>query len=188
VNQALTQIEATKKAVKLESADLYPSMDLAGTYTHQTTPSGFSTSQDSWVALLTLRIPIWNGGITSAKVHQARADASKAQNTLTQVKQGVSLEVRTAALNLQEAVERVSTTAEGVTLAEESLRLATVRYNEGYSPLVEVSDAESALTEARFNYVQAKYDVSIAQAELERATATQPEAKKLELLRVARAR
>jgi outer membrane protein len=182
VKQAETAVELNKRNVKSQVADLFPSMDVSGTWTHQTTPSGFSTSQDSWIALLSLRIPVWNGGITRAKIHQARADVAKAQDGVEQVKLGVSLEVRTAALNLQEAMERVSTTAEGVRLAEESLRLATVRYKAGYSPLVEVSDAESALTEARFNFVQAEYDSVIAQAELERATATQPEAKKLELL------
>lgn len=182
IKTAETAIELNKRNVKVQRADYFPSMDLTGSYKHQTTASGFSTSQDSWIALLTLRIPIWNGGITSAKVRQAEADVARAQNSLEQTKLAVALEVRAAALNLQEAMERISTTEEGVKLAEEALRLATVRYNAGYSPLVEVSDAESALTEARFNYVQAQYDSAIAMAELERATATQPEARKLELL------
>lgn len=182
IKQAEAGIELGKKAVKIERADYLPSMDLAGAYNYQFTASGFSTANESWAALLTLHIPIWNGGVTSARVRQAEAGVAKSGDLLEQARLGVALEVRTAALNLMEAVERVSTAAQVVALAEEALRLASVRYNAGYSPLVEVSDAESALTEARFNYVQAKYDSVIARAELDRATAAQPELSRLQLL------
>ncbi len=185
IKQAELGVEMGKKGVKVQRAGLLPSMDLAGSYDYALNVSGFSSSKGTWAALLTLRVPIWNGGITSAKIRQAEADEAIARNNLEQVRLGVALEVRAAALNLQEAVERVATTADGVALAEEALRLASVRYNAGYSTMVEVSDAESALTEARFYYVQAKYNSAVAQADLERATATQPEAKKIELLRPA---
>jgi outer membrane protein TolC len=135
------------------------------------------------MATLALSIPIWDGGITKARVAEANADLSKAADTLTQVKLGVSLEVRTAALNVQDSLDRVSTTAENVSLAVEALRLANVRYNAGISTLVEVLDAESALTQARFNNVNALYDYTTAVADLERATATQPEMAKLQLLK-----
>lgn len=182
VKQAETGIALNKRNVRLQRSDLLPSMDIAGTYNYNLKPTGFSTANESWIALLTLRIPIWNGGVTSAKVHQAEADVDKAQDGLDQTKLGVALEVRTAALNVQEALERISTTAEGMDLAEEALRLAMVRYNAGLATLVEVSDAESARTEAQFNYVQAKYDYAISLADLERATATQPEMAKVQLL------
>ena len=105
-----------------------------------------------------LSFPIWDAGITRDKVDQAKANASKANNTLDQLKLSVALEVRSAALTVQEALDRVSTTAENVSLAEESLRLANVRYNAGISVLVEVLDAENALTRAKFNHVNAIYD------------------------------
>lgn len=185
IAQARTALELSKRSVRLQRADLYPGLDISGSYNHQFEASGFSQEKDSWAALLTLRIPVWNGGVTRARVEQAQADVAKAADGLDQVKLGVAFEVRAAALNLQEATERVSTTAENVALAEEALRLARVRYNSEISTLVEISDAESALTQARFNNVQAMYDTAIARAELERATGSQPEVKQVELLQSA---
>ncbi len=185
VAQANAALKLARRNVRLQRADLYPSLDLTGSYNHQLEPSGFSQEKDSWAALLTLRIPVWNGGVTKARIEQAQADASKALDGLEQLKLGVAFEVRAAALNLQEAIERVSTTAANVALAEEALRLARVRYNSEISTLVEISDAESALAEARFNNVQATYDTAIAQAELQRATGSQPEKNLVELLQPA---
>ena len=105
----------------------------------------------------------------------------KATDSLEQTKLGVAFEVRSAALTVQEAMERISSTADNVAMAEEALRLATVRYTSGYSVLVEVTDAESALTQAKYNLVRARYDYNIALADLQRSTATQPEMDKLQV-------
>jgi outer membrane protein TolC len=50
-----------------------------------------------------------------------------------------------------------------------------IRYEEGVAIQVEVSDAETALVQARINYVSARYDYLTALAQLQRATASQPE-------------
>ena len=83
---------------------------------------------------------------------------------------------------LEEAAKRTRTTAESVALAEEALRLANVRYEAGIAVLVEVTNAESQLTQARFNEVNALYDYAIALADLQRATSSQPEIEKLRLV------
>ncbi len=129
--------------------------------------SVLSRSLELTIELLDLRIPIWDGGVTAARVAQAYADVNRSREQLEQTRLGTGLEARTAALTLQQAIERVSTTAENVVLAEEALRLATVRYNAGIATLVEVTDAESALTQARFNAVDSRYDYAVALADLQ---------------------
>lgn len=175
-------IEMGHVSAKLQRTGIMPSLSATGQYNYDIEASGFSASKSSWVALLDLTIPIWDGGITKSKVAQAHADVNKAEAQLEQAKLGVALETRTAALNLSEAIERVGTADENVALAEEALRLASVRYEAGISTQVEVTDAESALTQARFNAVNARYDYIIALADLRRATSTQPEMEKLQLL------
>ena len=101
---------------------------------------------------------------------------------LERVKLGVAREVRVAALNLQEAALRTESTAQTVALAQEALRLANVRYEAGIAVAVEVTNAESQLTQARFNQVNAAYDYAIALAQLQRAASDQPEIVKLQLL------
>ena len=177
-----TAIALGQTNVRLQRTAILPSLGATGQINYDVEASGFSTKNTSWIALLDLKIPIWDGGITAARVAQAYADVNRSREQLEQTRLGTGLEARTAALALQQAIERVSTTAENVILAEEALRLATVRYNAGIATLVEVTDAESALTQAKFNAVDARYDYAVALADLQRAESAQPEIAKLQLI------
>lgn len=174
-------ISAGKSNIQLQRSGARPSLGLSGAYNYVSAAS-FSTSNISYNALATITIPIWDGGVTKARVDQAYAELYSATDTLQQVELVISQEVSTAALVLEEAAKRTKSTAENVTLAEEALRLANVRYEAGIAVLVEVTNAESQLTQARFNQVNALYDYAIALAELERVTASQPELAKLSLI------
>ncbi len=174
-------IHLNRQNIKLQRTGLLPSVGLNAAYNYVTTQA-FSNSNTSWQATAVISMPIWDGGITKARVNQAYGDLQAANATLDQVQLAVSQEVSQAALTLEEAAERTKTTAASVALAEEALRLANVRYEAGIAVLVEVTNAESQLTQARFNLVNAQYDYAIALAELQRATATQPELEKLRLI------
>ncbi|MCL5104686.1 MAG: TolC family protein [Armatimonadetes bacterium] len=184
VKAARTAIDLNKRNVKLQKTGVLPSMSVNTATTYQLETTTFNTSNVFWQATLNVSVPIWDGGITSARVQQARADVSNAQDTLDQTKLGVGQEVRNAALNLEEAAKRIQATSGAATLAEEALRLANVRYEAGIAVLVEVTNAESQLTQARFNLVNAQYDYAVALAQLQRATSTQPELSRVQLLSV----
>lgn len=174
-------IHLTRENIKLQRTGLRPSLGLAGTYSYVSTQA-FSNANLSWQANAVLSIPIWDGGVTKGKVDQAFGDLQAANAGLLQAELLVSQEVSTAALTLEEAAKRTQSTAASVTLAEEALRLANVRYEGGIAVLVEVTNAESQLTRARFFLVDAQYDYAIALAELQRATSSQPELEKLRLI------
>ncbi|MCE5313642.1 MAG: TolC family protein [Armatimonadota bacterium] len=182
IKGAETAVLLSSKNVKLQKTGNKPSLGIAGEVDHNIPAYGFTTGHTTWSALLDLKFSVWDGGMTKAKVAQAFADENKSKDSLEQVKLAVSLEVQTALTSLTEATQRVSTAQENVNLAEKSLKLANDRYDSGITILVEVADAESALTQARFNAVQAKYDYAVALAELQRATSTQPEAEGLDCL------
>lgn len=174
-------IHLNRQNIRLQRSGLLPSVGLNAAYSYVTTQA-FSNSNASWQAAAVVSMPIWDGGVTKAKVNQAYGDLQVANASLDQAQLLVSQEVSTAALTLEEAARRTQTTAANVALAEEALRLANVRYEAGIAVLVEVTNAESQLTQARFNLVNAQYDYAIALAELQRATATQPELERLRLI------
>lgn len=182
VKSAETAVLLNTKNAKFQRTESQPSLGISGQANYNTPPYGFTTGHTTWAALINVNIPIWDGGISKTKVDQAYADVNKSRDAVEQAKLGVALEVQTAVVNLQEAIERVSTTAANVRLAEKALRLSNDRYNSGVTIMVEVADAESALTQAKFNAVQALYDYAVAVAELERATSAQPEAQQLQCL------
>jgi outer membrane protein TolC len=85
------------------------------------------------------------------------------------------LDVQQAYITLVQARDRVQVTNVGVAQAQESYRLARVRYNAGVSqqvgvsPELEVSNAQTTLTQAESNRVNALYDYNSARAQLDRA-------------------
>lgn len=175
-------IALSKKNIKLQRTGYLPSVAVNGNYSILSQASAFSSGNTNYMVTLAATQTIWDGGVTKARVDQAYGDLQVANASLDQTELGVSQEVATAALTLEEAARRTKTTADSVALAEEALRLANVRYEAGIAVLVEVTNAESQLTQARFNLVNAQYDYAIALADLQRATATQPELQKLRLI------
>ena len=69
-------------------------------------------------------------------------------------------DVVTAYKNLRIAVMRLRTTQKAVELAEEERYIATEKYNAGEGILLDILDAETALSTARKNLVSATYDVA----------------------------
>lgn len=184
VQQAVTGVRFAQKNVKFVSTEDQPQLAAFATsnYSSTVTSSGAAAGGSSfgpknlrYTYGLSVNWPIWTGGVTRARVAEARNDVNIARDTLTQAQLGVELDVRTGALNVMEASRRVGSSQANVTLAEEALRLATVRYQEGVATQVEVIDAQNALIQAQTNYVSAQYDYLRASAQLQRAVANQPE-------------
>ena len=86
-----------------------------------------------------------------------------------QEEEDIRLEIKNALLKLDEANENIPKAAEAVKQGEENLRVSTERFNAKAAASTEVLDAQSLLTQARFNYYRAIYDYNLAKAGLERA-------------------
>ena len=63
------------------------------------------------------------------------------------------------------ALEQIESNREGVRLAERGFRIAQTRYKAGAGTLLELNDAEIALTQAKLNLNQAMYDYLAAETE-----------------------
>jgi outer membrane protein TolC len=118
---------------------------------------------------LTLDIPVFDMGLTRARVKEARQDELQAKINLDQLRLSISQEVRDAVKNLEGAAARMKNADEQVKLAEEVYRLSTIKQSNGVGTYVEIIDAEAALTQARTNAVTARYDYLTAYAQLQRA-------------------
>ena len=87
-------------------------------------------------------------------------------------RRSVESEVRDAVVKMEEAQELVTSQQKNVEQARESLRLAEARFNVGAGIQLDIINAQSNLTQARFNELQGRYDYNVAMALLERATAS----------------
>ena len=137
--------------------------------------AGFSPQTSIGTATVSVAIPLFDGGISGARVTQARANvATQEINRRASVDQ-VTLDVRQAYLNLTQFRNSVAVANAALTQAREAYRLARVRYaagvagQVGVSPQVEVSNAQTALTQAESAQVNALYDYNNSRATLDRA-------------------
>ena len=123
---------------------------------------------------LTFTLPLYDGGLGRAREQQARALVSTATTNRRQAVDLVTLDVQQSYLNLVQARDQVAVANQALAQAREGFQLARVRYNAGVaragiSPLLEVSDAQAALTQAENNQVNALYDYNQSRAQLDRS-------------------
>ena len=102
---------------------------------------------------------IFDSGVTRAQVDSAKVEVERLKLAMDADLDSVHEDVVTAHKNLKIAMLRLTTTQRAVELAEEERFIATERYNVGEGILLDVLDAEVALSTAKKNNVSARYDV-----------------------------
>jgi outer membrane protein TolC len=167
--QANLGISLAEKQITAAKRDQLPTVVVRGQWDFNLKTSTFQPREYSFTAIAAVQFKIWDSGQTQGRVEQARADVDKAKITIENVREGIALEVRSAYLGLQEAREKVAVAEKGLQAATESLRVARLRYEAGVSNQLELSDAELAYTQAEQNLVNARYDLRVAWARLEKA-------------------
>ncbi|MBX3117703.1 MAG: TolC family protein [Fimbriimonadaceae bacterium] len=163
------QIESLRFIREAQRSGLQPSLSFSLQYSHNYDAMGFSSQSNTTVGVVTLSIPLYDSGLTRAKVKTATEDEKQAKLRLDQLQLGVSLEVRQALTNLQNAKSRIDLANKQVEFAKETYRLAVVRLQAGEGISVEVTDAQTQLIGARTSQVRARYDYLTAFAQLQKA-------------------
>ena len=160
-------IAATEAQIKAERAAYWPNINFKADYGYEW--GDWPPKEDIWHIGLAIDIPLWDGGITKARVNQAKATLERLKATEQLLVKQITLQVQRAYLSLKEAESRVSTTEKSIEQAKENLRIVEGSYELGTGISRDVIDAQVALTQAQTNYIQALIDVQLAKADLERA-------------------
>lgn len=163
--------QAQERNIDFARSGYRPSVDLVGSYGlyKDNASDRFSDSRDGWTVGVESTWAIFDGRATSGRVAQARSQARQSELLLNEQILAVEVEVRGALSSLQEAAELAEAAVKVVGQAEESLRLANVRYGAGSATQLDVLQAQVALTQARDNQLQANYSHNVAIADLRRA-------------------
>jgi outer membrane protein len=122
----------------------------------------------NWSMGVSLTIPVLNPPLFS-QLDKAGAILAAAQANEETAIQNIILEVQHSHLDLGEAQERIRASEVLVRQARENLELAEGRYEVGVGPLIDVTDAQLALTRAESESIQAIVDFKLAEARLRKA-------------------
>lgn len=131
-------------------------------------------------AAINVNVPIEDGGETKAKIEAARAQLEQDLADEEALKQTINHDLRSAALSLTNAIDRVKSSEASVKYAEENLVLAQGRYEVGVGEPLEVSDAVSTLATSRYSLYEALYDAQVARTNLDQALGHLPSEYNLE--------
>jgi len=175
IREAAANIEAAKKGITLARRSTLPQMNLSWSYLYAPNAGGSNPLVHTWDAQAAVSIPIFDGGLARARRTEAQGVLAAAQVDKRQAVDQVTLEAEQAYLSVNEARLRVDVANQSLTQANAAFALAKVRYvagvsaHAGISPLLELSDAQSALTLAESNQVNALYDYNSSMSRLNRA-------------------
>lgn len=150
-----------------------PVVNVGATTTYDPNAGGLSGEKSTTFGTATLSFPIFDAGVNRARTEQARADEEKAKIALDQIVLGVTLEVRQAYLNVQNAAKLMDSAQKNVTFAQEAFRIANVRYDAQVGTQLEISDATVQLANARTALVNATYGYWQAVSNLQRAVGSE---------------
>lgn len=166
IKQADNNVLIARRLIKLAGSSLLPSFSIVGTGNYNGHVASGSNSTMSLSAVL--GIPLYDGGATRAKVTEAQSDLRSQQITRDQLRQNVSVEILQALSNINDAQTRAASATVGATQAQEALRLANVRYQNGIGTILDVVNADAQLSQARTNSLNAQYDYQTSLAQLTR--------------------
>jgi outer membrane protein TolC len=122
----------------------------------------------SWLA--TLNIPIWNWGTTQSKVKQAELKQDQAKREFSLAQRKLIAEIQSLYAEASTALSELEDLKRSGELASESLRLVTLRYQNGEATVLEVVDAQTTFTAANSAYQDGALRYRVALASLQTLT------------------
>ena len=168
VKRSLLSEEIGKKQLSIAKTRSLP--DLAFFSNYQISHNERLTQMNRiWSLGLQINVPIFDGFVARTAVKQSESALRQSQLGTKQIKLSIESEVRKAYLDLQEAKSLIETQLETVNQAEESVRIATLQFENGMITTVEMTDTQLALMQAQVNRLQAYHDYVIGLAALEKA-------------------
>jgi len=133
----------------------------------------FDKLGDDWYGngryAVSLSVPIFDGFYKKAKMDQVKIDIEKTENTKRQAILGMSLQVAQAKTNYVNALKTIELQKKSQDLAERIYNTTSIKFKEGIGSSFEMINAESELTQAKTNYLNALYELSVAKIDLNKA-------------------
>ena len=171
MKQLAIQAEMLAETIQLQKYAAIPSLAVAFNFNYSAMTNDFNFSEYRWTPYsyvgLSLNIPIFAGGKRYNQIRQAKNQYEQVKlqtlNTERQLKIAIRQSLNTMETNMKSyyaAKDAVASAQKGYDIVEKSYQL-------GRSTLIEVNDAQLALTQAQLGASQAVYNFLNAKTQLE---------------------
>ncbi|HEX9433553.1 MAG TPA: efflux transporter outer membrane subunit [Burkholderiales bacterium] len=156
IRQAEEALVAANAQIGIARAALFPTLSLtagAGLQSGEL-DTLLTTGARIWSLGFGLALPIFDAGRREARVDQARARREQAVAGYQRAVESGFREVADALVNAQQTGASEAELLERLQAARNALELSTLRYESGYSPYLEVLDAQRTANDAELAYVR----------------------------------
>jgi outer membrane protein len=168
--KAKSDIASAAARVQTEKAGYRPTLDLNGSYNwiNGTTEMGVLEGDvgNSWNAGIALSVPLYEGGLTTGKVNEAKSNQQLIEAQRDMLRQTILIEVCQYYADMESARVRIKVMESSLKKASENFAIAQGRYEEGVGPYIDVTDAQVSSVKAETDFVQSLYDFQLAAAKL----------------------
>ncbi len=162
--QAKLQVGAAEATARQAFRDFFPDITGSGAY------GGISEElTEEWNLTLSLTWSLYDGGGRIARYREARANVEGSRSRVQALELDLLREVEQAQITIEETQQRLQATQTAVASAEKNFSLAQGRFDNGIATILELTDAQLALTQAQNVEAQALADYRIALYRLDRA-------------------
>jgi outer membrane protein TolC len=134
------------------------------------TSGSASGSYVDWGAAITVRQPLYDGGVTRESIALAQRRAAQAEITVQQAQQTIIQSVETWFATHRAAASQTAAARAAISAGERSVQDALLRYRAGLAPLTELLIAQRNLQLARSAEASAIYRWNLSRAGLELET------------------
>jgi outer membrane protein TolC len=175
-NSTLRQLELQSgilnRTLAMQKADFLPTLSLSGAYQWSAMNNDFKFKEYLWnpysVVQLSVAWPLFTGGSRLYKMRQTQVGIHQLQLQRNDVERSLQLAVKQYEDNMASCIKRFNAAQKGVEQADKGYAIARKRYDTGAGTLLEMNDAELALTQAKLNFHQAIYDYMVSKSELDK--------------------
>lgn len=181
-----TEMKVLKKQEELlmlqkdaRKAAYYPSLSLVASYNYQGLGDKFPVFanendgvfwSDYSMIGLNLKIPIFNGFATKARISQADIELRTLQEDIKNTELSLDLEYQNAKSQIENNLIAIENQQENVSLAQKVVNNTENNYRQGLATLTDLLEAQNALVDARNNYSNALLQYKLAEIQLLKST------------------
>ena len=173
VQQAVAALEVQKGALRNAELARVPVLNLASNYTRTAfqansnfLPTSLIDFFPAWTVSLGFTLPIVTSGRIKGEQMIARAGVADAEVRVSQGKRAASLDVQLALRSLEQAEANWLASIGTEDQADKALRISEVRYDNGISTQLELTDIRNLLFQSQANRLTAARDLQLARLRL----------------------
>lgn len=167
VRQAEEAVRAQEALLDVAQAQRLPTLTLSSNWGRVSYPvelgvPAWTDFRSNWTVGLALTMPIFTGWRIRADEKVAEATLTEARARLAQTREAAALDTRSTLEQLRAAESAFRASAGTVGQARKAYTIAELRYAEGISTQVELTDAQILLQQAQANRARAARDLQVA--------------------------